>query len=73
MLNAMDHFRLAGRRDERMGAAVSMIEDARQADGTWLQAGRHPGRVWFETDVGQGEPSKWLTFCALRVLRWWRA
>ena len=25
----------------------------------------------FEIDVPAGEPSPWLTFHALRVLRWW--
>ncbi|MET8758511.1 squalene cyclase [Lentzea sp. NPDC004782] len=71
VLNALDYFREAGVRDSRMAEAVAMVEGARQADGTWLQAGRHPGRVWFEIDVDEGEPSKWLTFCAMRVLAWW--
>jgi len=44
------------------GRDSRMVEGARQADGTWL----HPGRVWFEIDVG----AKWLTFCAMRVLAW---
>ena len=43
----------------------------RQPDGTWLQARRHPGRVWFEVDVPAGEPSKWLTLSGTRVLQWW--
>ena len=42
-----------------------------QEDGTWLQEGRHPGRVWFEIDVPPGEPSRWLTFYGTRVLDWW--
>ncbi|WP_419503922.1 squalene cyclase [Lentzea aerocolonigenes] len=71
VLNAADYFREAGRKDPRMGEAVEMIRRARQPDGTWLQAGRHPGEVWFETDVVKGEPSKWLTFFATRVLEWW--
>ena len=71
VLNAADYFREADNRDPRMAEAIEMIRDARQADGTWLQAGRHPGRVWFETDVDEGEPSKWLTFYATRVLKWW--
>jgi hypothetical protein len=29
--------------------------------------------VWFEVDADVGEPSKWLTFSALRVLDWWGA
>jgi hypothetical protein len=73
VLNAADYFRDAGRRDPRMAEAVEMIRRSRQADGTWLQAGRHPGGVWFEVDVEEGEPSKWLTFCATRVLAWWDA
>ncbi|MDX8148449.1 squalene cyclase [Lentzea sp. BCCO 10_0061] len=73
VLNAMDYFREAGRKDPRMAEAVEMIRTARQADGTWLQGGRHPGRVWFEVDVDEGEPSKWLTFYALRVLKWWES
>jgi hypothetical protein len=28
-------------------------------------------RVWFEVDDGRGEPSRWLTLRALRVLEWW--
>lgn len=56
-----------------MAEAVEVIRGARQADGTWLQGGRHPGRVWFEIDVAAGEPSKWLTLYATRVLRWWES
>lgn len=71
VLNAADYFREAGRKDPRMAEAIGMIEQARQDDGTWLQAGRHPGQVWFEVDVEAGEPSKWLTFYATRILDWW--
>ena len=76
VLNAADYFRqsvlLEGRKpDPRMAEAIEMIRTARQPDGTWLQARRHPGRVWFEVDVDAGEPSKWLTLYATRVLDWW--
>jgi hypothetical protein len=76
VLNAVDYFRAAslhdGRApDPRMAEAIEMVRDARQPDGTWLQARRHPGRVWFEIDVPAGEPSKWLTFFASRALEWW--
>ena len=74
-LNAADHFRAAALHDgtppdPRLADAIASIRSQRQADGTWLQARRHPGRVWFEVDVAGGEPSKWLTFFALRVLAW---
>jgi hypothetical protein len=76
VLNAADYFRqsvlLEGRKpDPRMAEAIEMIRTARQPDGTWLQARRHPGRVWFEVDVDAREPSKWLTLYATRVLDWW--
>ncbi|HUG74618.1 MAG TPA: squalene cyclase [Acidimicrobiia bacterium] len=76
VLNAAEYFRqtalLEGREpDARMAEAIEMIRAARQPDGTWLQARRHPGRVWFEVDVDAGEPSKWLTLYATRVLDWW--
>jgi hypothetical protein len=76
VLNAADHLRAAAlldgtAPDPRMADAIELIRSARRSDGTWVQERRHPGRVWFETDVPAGEPSRWLTFHALRVLRWW--
>jgi len=56
-----------------MRAAIEAIRTQQQPDGSWLQAGRQPGRVWFEVDVPAGEPSKWLTVSGLRVLAWWDA
>ncbi|WP_111719397.1 squalene cyclase [Homoserinimonas sp. OAct 916] len=75
-LHAADHFRAAAVHDgtapdPRLADAIAVIRDARQSDGTWVQERRHPGRVWFEMDVPPGEPSKWLTFHATRVLAWW--
>jgi hypothetical protein len=76
VLNAAEYFRQAAlhdgvRPDPRMADAIGMIRAARQPDGTWLQAGRMPGRMWFEVDVPAGEPSKWLTLYGIRVLDWW--
>lgn len=76
VLNAADYFRAASihdgaEPDGRMTEAIELIRAARQPDGTWLQEQRHPGRVWFEVDVPAGQPSKWLTFFATRVLQWW--
>jgi hypothetical protein len=76
VLNAAEYFRQASllngaMPDPRMADAIELIRAARQPDGTWLQARRHPGRVWFEVDVPAGEPSKWLTLFGTRVLAWW--
>jgi hypothetical protein len=76
VLNAAEYFRRASllggaRPDPRMTESIELIRAARQPDGTWLQAGRHPGREWFEVDAPAGQPSKWLTLCGTRVLAWW--
>lgn len=76
VLRAADHFRAASLHegtapDPRLAEAVELIRAARDADGTWHQQLRHEGRVWFEVDAPPGEPSRGLTFHALRVLQWW--
>jgi len=75
-LSALDYFREAAlfdgtAPDPRLAEAVEVVRAARQADGTWLQGYVLPGRVWFEVDVPSGEPSKWVTLSATRVLDWW--
>lgn len=76
VLNAADYFRQATLfdgtlPDPRMFDAIGVIQAAQQPDGSWLQDGRQPGRVWFEVDAPAGRPSKWLTLFGLRVLDWW--
>lgn len=76
VLNAAEYFRQAsihdGRPpDPRMAEAIEMVRSARQPDDRWIQHRRHSGRVWFEIDVAPGEPSRWLTLYATRVLDWW--
>lgn len=76
VLKAADYFRAAALHDAttadpRLSEAIEVIRAARHPDGTWLQARRLPGQVWFDVDVPVGEPSKWLTFTATRVLSWW--
>ncbi|WP_218566935.1 hypothetical protein [Quadrisphaera granulorum] len=75
-LRAADHFRSAALHDgltpdPRLAKAVALVREARDDDGTWHQELRHEGRVWFDVDGGVGEPSRWMTFHALRLLRWW--
>ncbi len=77
-LAALDYFRDASRTDgtppdPRLADAIEVVRAARQPDGTWLQGGRLPGRVWLHMDVPEGEPSRWLTLIGTRVLDWWDA
>jgi hypothetical protein len=74
VLRALDYFRRAGAAPEpRMAAAVEIVRSKRQPDGRWLLDRVHPGRVHFALDGAAGEPSRWNTLRALRVLRWWEA
>ena len=75
-LAALDHFRdvasLDGTPpDPRLAEAVEVMRAARRPDGTWLQTTPLAGRTWFDVDVPEGEPSRWLTLIGTRVLDWW--
>jgi len=72
VLHALDYFRRQGTKpDSRMAEAVEAVRAKRQPDGRWLFDQAYPGRVHFALDEGQGQPSRWNTLRALRVLDWW--
>ncbi|AZU00158.1 hypothetical protein BLIN9172_02584 [Brevibacterium linens ATCC 9172] len=48
-----------------------MIRDGRSDDGTWTHDHRLDGDLWFHVDAPVGEPSRWVTLQAQRVLDWW--
>ncbi|MBK5333240.1 MAG: hypothetical protein JJD93_14785 [Ilumatobacteraceae bacterium] len=71
VLRALDYFRHSGADPEhRMAEAVDVVQSKRRLDGRWLLDRIHPGRVHFEIE-NVGEPSRWNTLRALRVLDWW--
>jgi hypothetical protein len=71
VLRALDHFRQAGvQPDARVGDALHVVENGRQADGRWLLDGSYDEALAFPFDETVGEPSRWNTLRALRVLRW---
>jgi len=71
VLRALDYFRRAGREpDSRMAEAVDVVKTKQQPDGRWLLDKTYPGRVHFDFEE-VGEPSRWNTLRALRVLDWW--
>jgi hypothetical protein len=65
----LGYFRLADTRDERLAEAVSVVRSKEQPDGRWLLEDTHPGAVHFALEDGDGQPSRWNTLRALRVLR----
>jgi hypothetical protein len=69
ILRALDYFRSAGVPfDSRMDEALLVLRRKRRKDGTWPLQARHPGATHFEMEKA-GEPSRWNTLRALRVLR----
>jgi hypothetical protein len=68
ILRALDYFRLAGAEyDTRMEEAVHVLLEKRRTDGTWPLQAKHPGQTDFDMEK-TGEPSRWNTLRALRVL-----
>lgn len=73
VLRALDYFRAAGARpDMRVAEAVRVIESKRQSDGRWLLEDTHNEALPFSFSESVGEPSRWNTLRALRVLRWYQ-
>ncbi|NNF63370.1 MAG: hypothetical protein HKN07_03850 [Acidimicrobiia bacterium] len=71
VLRALDYFRKAdAERDPRMAEAVEVVRSKRRPDGRWLLDHIYPGRVHFDIEEA-GQPSRWNTLRALRVLEWW--
>jgi hypothetical protein len=72
VLRALDHLRNAGAEpDQRMAEAVRLLESRRQPDGRWLLERAYDESLGFFFGETAGEPSRWNTLRALRVLRWW--
>jgi hypothetical protein len=72
VLRALDYFRAADvQPDARIREAVHFIESRRQADGRWLLDRAYDEALPFPCGESVGEPSRWNTLRALRVLRWW--
>ena len=55
----------------RMDEAIHLVRSKQQTDGTWLLENTHPGKVHFALEDGDGQPSRWNTLRALRVLDWY--
>ena len=71
ILRALDYLRQAGAApDERTAEAVELVRTKRDQHGRWPLENPHPGRAHFEMEGRSGEPSRWNTLRALRVLRW---
>ena len=72
-LRGLDYFQAAGApRHPALEDAIGLVHRRRRDDGTWPLQHVHRNRVWFTMERG-GQPSRWNTLRALRVLEWWDA
>jgi hypothetical protein len=72
ILRGLEYLRSAGaERDSRLAEAVELVAAKRDSNGRWLLETLHPGVMPVDTDAGEGQPSRWNTLRALRVLKWY--
>jgi len=73
VLRGLDYFwSVGGRPDARLAEAAGLVRGKQTDDGRWVLDRVHGGQVHF-TFEDPGEPSRWNTLRALRVLRWYDA
>jgi hypothetical protein len=71
VLRALDYLRNAGvAPDGRLDEAVEVVRSRRQTDGRWFLDRSHPEAIAVSLGESVGEPSRWNTLRAMRVLRW---
>jgi hypothetical protein len=74
VLRGLDYLRRAGvTPDERVAEAIALVESKRDGDGRWLLETHYPGATAIEMGEREGQPSRWITLRALRVLDWYAA
>jgi hypothetical protein len=71
VLRGLDYLRRAGvPPDKRLAEAIELVASKRDSDGRWLLEIRHPGHMPVEIDGSVGQPSRWITLRASRLLNW---
>lgn len=72
VLRGLEYLRSAGvTPDERVAEAIELVASKRDGDGRWPLDTRYPGVMPVEMDEAEGQPSRWNTLRALRVLDWY--
>lgn len=74
VLRALDYFRSVGDKpDARLEESIALLRSKQQRNGTWLLENTHAGKVHFPLEAGDGQPSRWNTLRALRIVKWYEA
>jgi hypothetical protein len=58
--------------DERIAEAIELVASKRDCNGLWPLETKYPGVMPIEMDEGEGQPNRWNTLRALRVLNWFQ-
>lgn len=71
ILRALDYLREVGEPpDQRLAEAIEILRSKQGDDGRWRLDVVYPGAMPVDLGETVGEPSRWITLRALRVLRW---
>jgi hypothetical protein len=71
VLRGLDYLQAArAQRDPRLEESIELVRKRRTAEGRWLLQNVYRGKYHFAMEAA-GQPSRWNTLRALRVLRWW--
>jgi hypothetical protein len=74
VLRGLEYLRRAGvTPDKRVAEAIELVALKRGADGKWPLDTQYPGVMPVEMGESEGQPSRWNTLRALRVLDWYAA
>jgi hypothetical protein len=70
-VRALDYFQTCDAQpDERMNDAIALLQRKQKKEDFWLLNSGMSGRKFFDLEVA-GQPSRWNTLRALRILNWW--
>ena len=67
-LEVLDTLTSLGVHDERMQDSIDLVQSLKNADGRWILKNSFNGKMWCDIEV-KGQPSKWITLRAMRVLK----
>jgi len=72
VLRGLDYLRDAGHdpADARVAEAIDVVKRNRADDRRWPLQEVFDGATYFVMDDGEGQPSRWITLGAMRVLDW---
>ena len=71
VLRGLDYLRAAGvQPDSRVNEAITIVRGRRQSDGRWRLDVRHDNTLHEDIAGAVGEPNRWVTLRARRVVDW---